>query len=60
MAVLTESIAIFKYFEEISKIPRGSFHEEKISNYLVEFAKKNNLKYFQDDMKTYQMIFHLV
>ena len=51
MAVLTESIAIFKYFEEISKIPRGSFHEEKISNYLVEFAKKNNLKYFQDDMK---------
>ena len=51
MAILTESIAIFKYFEEISKIPRGSFHEEKISNYLVEFAKKNKLKYFQDDMK---------
>ena len=51
VAVLTESIAIFKYFEEISKIPRGSFHEEKISNYLVEFAKKNKLKYFQDDMK---------
>ena len=43
MAVLTESIAIFKYFEEISKIPRGSFNEEKISNYLVEFAKEYHL-----------------
>lgn len=51
MAVLTESIAIFKYFEEISKIPRGSFNEEKISNYLVEFAKEHHLEYFQDDMK---------
>lgn len=51
MAVLTESIAIFKYFEEISKIPRGSFNEEKISNYLVEFAKEYHLEYFQDDMK---------
>lgn len=51
MAVLTESIAIFKYFEEISKIPRGSFNEEKISDYLVEFAKEHHLEYFQDDMK---------
>lgn len=51
MAVLTESIAIFKYFEEISKIPRGFFNEEKISNYLVEFAKEHHLEYFQDDMK---------
>ena len=51
MAVLTESIAIFKYFEEISKIPRGFFNEEKISNYLVEFAKEYHLEYFQDDMK---------
>ena len=29
MSVLDQNIAIFKYFEEISKIPHGSFHEEK-------------------------------
>lgn len=51
MAVLDQNKAIFKYFEEISQIPRGSYHEEKISDYLVEFAKKYDLKYFQDDMK---------
>ena len=28
MSVLDQNIAIFKYFEEISKIPHGSFHEE--------------------------------
>ena len=31
---------IFTYFEEISGVPRGSRYNEKISNYLVEFAKK--------------------
>lgn len=29
MSVLDENVPIFKYFEEISKIPHGSFHEEK-------------------------------
>ena len=29
MSVLDENIAIFKYFEEISKIPHGSFHESR-------------------------------
>lgn len=31
--------AVFKYFEEISNIPRGSGNEEAISNYLLNFGK---------------------
>lgn len=40
---------VFKYFEEISKIPRGSYNEKAISYYIVSIAKENDLKYFQDD-----------
>lgn len=40
---------IFTYFEEISKVPRGSFHNEKISEYLVDFAKKHQLEYRVDE-----------
>lgn len=40
---------VFKYFEEISKIPRGSGNEKQISDWLVEFAKKRNLEVYQDD-----------
>lgn len=50
MSVLDQNKAILRYFEEISRIPRGSYHEEKISDYLVEFAKNHQLKYIQDDM----------
>lgn len=38
------------YFNEICKIPHGSYHEKAISDYVVEFAKKHGLKYVQDDM----------
>lgn len=41
-------IEVFYYFEEISKIPRGSGNEKNISDYLVSFAKSNNLNYIQD------------
>ncbi|WP_069649051.1 aminoacyl-histidine dipeptidase [Caloranaerobacter ferrireducens] len=44
-----EPKAVFKYFEEISRIPRGSGNEREISDYLVSFAKKNNLEVIQDD-----------
>ena len=40
---------VFKYFEEICSIPHGSNNVEKISNYLVDFAKEHNLKYRQDE-----------
>lgn len=42
---------IFKYFEEISQVPRGSYHNEKISEYLVEFAKSHGLDYRMDDAR---------
>lgn len=35
-------------FAEICKIPRPSGHEEKIGQYLVEFARKNGLEYKTD------------
>lgn len=38
------------YFEDFLSIPRESGKEEKISNYLVEFAKKNNLEYYKDEL----------
>ena len=40
---------VFKYFEEISKIPRGSGNEKAISDYLVNFAKERNLEVYQDE-----------
>src|SRR5690554_5282590 len=39
---------VFYYFEEISKIPRCSFHEEKISNFLKEFGETQGLETIQD------------
>ena len=40
---------IFKYFSEISKIPRGSGNEIEISEYLVSFAKTWGLVYTRDE-----------
>lgn len=40
---------IFKYFSEISKIPRGSGNEGEISEYLVSFAKSRGLQYNKDE-----------
>lgn len=39
-----------KRFEEILAIPRPSGYEEKIARYLCEFARKNRLKYFKDNL----------
>lgn len=40
--------AVWKYFAEISKIPRGSKNEKKISEYVVETAKKLGLEAKRD------------
>ena len=49
MSVLNmEPKEVFRFFEEISSIPRGSGNIQKISDYLVEFAKQHNLKYLQE------------
>lgn len=42
---------VFYFFEEISRIPRPSYKEGKISDYLVNFAKERNLEVYQDDLK---------
>lgn len=49
-----EPYNVFKYFEEISQIPRGSGDEKAISDYLVNFAKERNLEVIQD--KAYNVI----
>ena len=40
---------VFYYFEQITKIPRCSFHEEKISNYLKSFGDEQGLETIQDE-----------
>lgn len=40
--------SVFKFFEEISSIPRGSGNMKNISDYCVKFAKEHNLKYIKD------------
>lgn len=42
---------VFHYFEEICNIPHGSGNVEKISNYLVNFAKERSLEVYQDELK---------
>ncbi len=41
---------IWIYFEDICKIPRISKNEEKIRQYLLDFAKKNNLESKEDEI----------
>ena len=52
MAVLNElePKEVFRYFEEISAIPRGSSDTKRISDYLVKFANDRNLKVIQDEV----------
>jgi len=45
-----EPKSVWKYFEEICKIPRPSKKEEKIIAYLVDFAKAQKLEYKTDDL----------
>lgn len=39
---------VFRYFEEICSIPHGSYHTDKIADYIVDFAKNHKLEYFKD------------
>lgn len=44
-----EPRVFFEHFEEISAIPRGSYHEEAISNHLKSFAEERGCTVFQDE-----------
>lgn len=39
---------LIEYFERISAIPRPSFHEERIADYLCSFAEERGLEYYRD------------
>lgn len=46
-----EPAALFRNFEEFSSVPRGSFHNEKISDFLVKFAEDRGLEVYQDEAR---------
>ncbi len=48
MSATDISIPVFRFFEEISAIPRGSGNEEGISRYLAGFAEKKGLRHVRD------------
>lgn len=39
-----------KFFEEISRIPRKSFYEQAVSDYVAAFAEERGLWYYQDSI----------
>ena len=41
---------VFYYFEEISKIPRGSGNTAAVSDYCVQFARERGLECYQDEL----------
>ncbi len=49
MTTFDLSKAYCKYFNELCKIPHGSFDEKRISDYLVKFGKDHGLKTVQDE-----------
>ncbi len=42
---------VFRFFEEITRIPHGSGNVEQISDYLAGFAKERKLFFLQDALK---------
>lgn len=44
-----EPKVFFERFEEISAIPRGSYHEKEISDHLKQFAEERGCTVFQDE-----------
>ncbi|WP_157153546.1 aminoacyl-histidine dipeptidase [Brachyspira murdochii] len=43
-----DSKEVFRWFSELSKIPRESGHEKEVSDFLVKFAKDRGLEVYQD------------
>ena len=44
-----EPKSVFRFFEDISEIPRGSWNERQISDYMVGFAEQRGLRFYRDD-----------
>ena len=45
-----EPASVFGYFEKLCDLPHGSGNTKIISDYLVSFAKEQNIPYIQDDL----------
>lgn len=45
-----EPKSLFRFFGEILSIPRPSKHEEKMTEYLINWAKERNLEYVSDEI----------
>ena len=39
---------VLNFFEKISSIPRSTFNEGKVADYICQFAKDRKLKYIKD------------
>ncbi len=44
-----EPKAVFHWFAELSRVPRGSKNEQAVSDFLVAFARERSLEVYQDD-----------
>ena len=42
--------SVFRFFEEISAIPRPSYHEGRVADYLEKFAKERGLYCYRDEL----------
>ena len=51
MAVLEhlEPKNVFRFFEEMSAIPHGSFNTKAVSDWCVDFARERGLEHYQDE-----------
>ena len=47
--------SVFSYFEKLCSIPHGSRNTKMISDYLVSFAKEQNIAYIQDELNNVVM-----
>ena len=50
MSVLDQNVLILRYFEKLASIPHGSFHEERIADYVESVLQSLDLKYVRDEM----------
>ena len=41
---------LFEFFEDISRIPRGSGNERAIADYLVAFAEARGIEFYRDEI----------
>lgn len=48
--ILDHKKAHHKYFEDMTKIPHGSYHEKAYADYLETFAKQKGLRYIRDEL----------